>query len=268
VQTYFPRNDYTMQHIAGKAKGVSGCWFVCLLVLSTPLAAKDRTPLLLARGARLGVIDLLEPEVTHFHYDKAVKDTALKTETLDWPVDVMLSDALKDRAAQMGLVLVPLAVTDELDRSRESCFLNGNFAKSLPKECVLPLQHLLSASHVEAVIVLAPGLNNSTHAGSTRRKELPDYVRGWGVVTGESDSPDGKPAVFSMTELLLVGSAAAGPVLRGREWGGSYSLEWTGFTAPPNLKEIPLEAYSQLQPLYADILSRQAARLFDQIEVR
>jgi hypothetical protein len=246
---------------------VWGVWLALLLALSGPLAAKDATPLVLARGAHVGIISLLDPEVTHFHSAKSIKDTALHTEAVTWSISTMLSDALRDRAAQMGIVLVPLSVTDELDRSRESCFLNGNFNKSLPKECVLPFQHLGSAEHVEAIIVLAPGLNNSTHAGSTRRKELPDYVRGWGFVTGDEASPDGKPTLFSMTEMLLVAPSPEGPVLRGREWGGNYSLEWTDFVPPANIKEIPPQEYNKLQPLYAAILQRQAARLLDEIEV-
>ena len=243
-------------------------WLALLLALSAPLAAKDATPLTLARGARVGVITLLDPEVTHYHAAKSIKDTALHTEPVGWTVANMLTDALKDRAAQMGLVLVPLSVTDELDRSRESCFLNGNFTRSLPKECVLPFKHLEDAEHVDAVIALAPGLNNGAHAGSTRRKELPEYVRGWGFITGDEGSPDGKPTLFSMTELLLIAPSPEGPVLHAREWGGNYALVWTNFVAPANIKEIPKEDYSQLQPLFAGILSRQTARLLDQIQIQ
>ena len=243
-----------------------GLAFLCLL--SAPLAAKDFTPLALARGARIGVVSVLAPEVTHFHAAKSIKDTALHTELVDWSVTNMLSEALKERAAQMGLVLVPLALTDELDRSRESCFLNGNFNKSAPpKECVGPFESLGAAERVSAVIVLAPGLNNTSHAGSTRRKELPEYVRGWGVVTGEGASPDGRPALFSMTELLLVAPSSEGPLIRAREWGGNYALEWTDYVAPANVKELPPQSYPQLQPLFQAILARQSARLLDQIQV-
>lgn len=243
-------------------------WLALLLALSAPLAAKDAAPLTLARGARVGVISLLDPEVTHFHAAKSIKDTALHTEPVGWTVANMLTDALKDRAAQMGLILVPLSVTDELDRSRESCFLNGNFARSLPKECVLPFKHLGDAEHVDAVIALAPGLNNGVHAGSTRRKELPEYVRGWGFITGDAGSPDGKPTLFSMTELLLIAPSPEGPVLHAREWGGNYALVWTNFVTPANIKGIPTPYYSQLQPLFAGILSRQTARLLDQIQIQ
>jgi hypothetical protein len=245
-----------------------GGWLACLVAFSAPLAARDSTPLALAKGARVGVISLLDPEVTHFHATKAIRDSFLKTTTVTWPVDTMLSEALRDRMGQMGLVLVQVGVTDELDRTREDCFLNGSFVKNLPKECVLPFTHILNNEHVEAVIVLAPGLNNSTHAGGARRKELPDYLRGWGFVTSDSEAAGGKPTLFNMTELLLVSPAPDGPTLRGREWGGSYAPEWTSFTVPVNLKDIPQQDLNQLQPLFAGIISRQTSRLLDQLQVR
>lgn len=247
---------------------VWGAWLACLLAFSAPLAARDSEPLTLAKGARVGVISLLDPEVTHFHTAKALKDSFLKTATVTWAVDTMLTEALKDRMSQMGLVLVPLGVTDELDRAREDCFLNGSFVKSLPKECILPVRHIINNERVDAVIVLAPGLNNSTHAGGARRKELPDYLRGWGFVTGDSVTAGGKPILFSMTELLLVAPTPEGPAVRGREWGGSYTLEWTNFIPPADLKEIPPQDLNQLQPLFGGILSRQTGRLLDQVQAR
>jgi hypothetical protein len=246
---------------------VWGGWLVCLAVLSAPLAAKDEAPLMLPKGARIGVVTLLHPEVTHFHSSKSITDQALKTEIVDWPVDGMLVDAIKDRAGQMGLTLVPLPATDELEHAREDCFLNNGFSRNLPKDCVLPLAHVLAGQQLQGVIVLAPGLNNSTHAGSARRKDLPDYLRGWGFVTGIAGAPDGKPTLFSMTELLLVVPSPAGPELRAHEWGGNYTLEWTNFVAPLDLKSIPYQSYAQLQPLFAAILSRQGARLLDQVTV-
>ena len=245
-----------------------GGWLAFLWVLSAPLAARDLTPLTLARGARVGVVSVLAPELTHYHAAKAIRDTALHTEPVDWSVSNMLMDALKDRAAQLGLVLVPLPLTEALDRARESCFLNGNFNKStLPKECVGPFEGLGLAEQVAAVIVLAPGLNNSVHAGSTRRKELPEYMRGWAVITGEGASADGKPTLYSMTEMLLVTPSSDTPLLRAREWGGNYMMEWTDYVAPANPKDLPPQSLTQLQPLFAAILSHQSGRLLDQIQI-
>jgi hypothetical protein len=245
---------------------VWGGWLVCLLALSAPLAASAEKPLVLSKGARVGVVNLVRPEVVHFHSAKAIQDRALKTEVVDWSVDAMLVDSLQERAAQMGLVLVPLALTDELAHAREDCFLNNGFNRSLPRDCVLPFQHLLGNEHLDAVIAFAPGLNNSAHAGSARRKDLPDDLRGFGYVTGVAASPDGKPNVFSMTDLMLVAGTPTGPELRAHDWGGSYSLEWTNF-AEPDPKVVPLQDYAQLKPYFQAILARQTARLWDQVQV-
>jgi hypothetical protein len=223
--------------------------------------------LALAKGARVGVVNLLRSEVAHFHSAKSIKDQALKTEIVDWSVDTMLLDALKERAAQMGLALVALPPGEELEHAREDCFLNNSFNKNLPKECAAPFEHLLANEHLQAVILLAPGLNNSAHAGSARRKELPDYLRGWGFVTGINASPSGKPNVISMTDLLLVAPSSEGPQLRAHDWGGNYSLEWTDYVAPPDPKVVPLQEYAKLRPYFSAILSRQTARILDQIQV-
>jgi hypothetical protein len=210
----------------------------------------------------------LHPEVQHFHSARSLRDQALKTEIVDWPVEAMLLDTLKERAGQMGLVLVPLPVSDELEHAREDCFLNNSFNRNLPKECVAPFDHLLTNERLQAVIVLAPGLNNGLHAGSARRKDLPDYLRGWGFVTGTAAAPDGKPSLVSMTDLLLVAPSVRGPELRGHDWGGSYSLEWSNFIAPPDPKAVPLQDYAALRPLFQGILTRQSARILDQVTVQ
>jgi hypothetical protein len=240
---------------------------VCLLVMSLPVAAKDAATLTLARGARVGVVNLMDAEVTHFHAARALQDSFLKTHTVSWSVNAMLGDALKDRLAQMGLLLVPLAVSDALDRHREECFLNGSPAKGLSKECAPPFAQIASTEHVDAIIVLGPGLNNSAHAAGARRKDLPDYLRGWGFVTNDQSAAGGKPTLFNMTELLLIGVLPDGVSLRGREWGGSYSVEWTNFTPAADLKAMPAQQLDELQPLFAGILSRQTGRLLDQLQV-
>jgi hypothetical protein len=242
-------------------------WLACLLALCAPLAAKEQAPLVLAKGTRVGVINLLRPEVVHFHSAKAIKDRALKTELVGWPLDTMLVNALKQRAAQIGLVLVPLPPGNELEHAREDCFLNNGFNKTLPKDCVAPFEHLLTNAGLEAVIVLAPGLNNGTHAGSARRKELPDELRGWGYVTGVAAAEDGKPDLFSMSDLMLVAMSGEGPELRAHDWGGNYSMEWTSFAAP-DPKVVPIDDYDQLEPLFESILQRQGERLLSQVQVQ
>ena len=49
------------RQLAGAMTRVWGGWLVCLVVLSAQLAAKDEGPLMLPKGARIGVVALLRP---------------------------------------------------------------------------------------------------------------------------------------------------------------------------------------------------------------
>src|ERR1700681_1816653 len=104
---------------------------------------------------------LLDAEVTHFHASRRLENSFLKTYTVDWPVNGMLMEALRERLTQMGLVPVAAAATEPLRRAREACFLNAALAKGLPKACGPLFVQLAAAEHVDAIIVMGPGLNDS-----------------------------------------------------------------------------------------------------------
>jgi uncharacterized membrane protein len=236
-------------------KVVFAAW---LLVSCSLLMAKDLTPLPLQKGARVGIVNLLDSEVTHFHSSKVLAQSFLKTHPVKWQVDSMLTDAVMQHLTQLGLVPVPMGPSDAILHDREQVFVNNSVAKGLPRECAKQMAALAASEHLDALIVLAPGLNNSAQAGGLVRRGLPDYLRGWGFVTGDGKE---KPSLFNMTQLLLIGMAPEGATLRAREWGGGYSDEWLDDTSPPDLKLMPQEELDKLQPLFGRILTRQAERL-------
>ncbi len=168
---------------------------------------------------------------------------------------------------QMGLEAVPIAPSAALERGRQEFFVEGSVTKGLSKACAAEFTQMAAAEHVDAFIVLAPGVNDSAHAGGARRKDLPDYLRGWGFVTRAGDPPGTKPAVFNMTQVLLVGATGGTALLRAREWGGDYTYSWQSFSPPSSLKDIPQSEIDTLRPVFADIVTRQSGRLFEQITV-
>lgn len=240
----------------------------CLLLagsLAGPLAlGKDPTQLLLHKGARVGVLNMLDPEVTHFHTSKVLAQSFFKTQLVTWQVDSMLSDAVTQRLTQLELVPVALGASDALIRNRDDFFVNNSVAKGLPREVSREFARLAGPERLDALIVVAPGLNNSSQAGGAVRRDLPDYLRGWGFVTGDTND---KPSLFNMTQVLLIGIAPDGAVLHAREWGGGYTDEWSDYVPPDNLKQIPLEQLNRLQPPFGRILARQTNRLMDWITV-
>jgi len=242
----------------------------CLLLagfVTVPAAlAKNPTQLLIHKGARVGIINMMEPEVTQFHTSKVLEQSFLKTQPVNWQVDSMLSDAVSARLTKLELVAVPVAATDALMRGRDQYFVDNSVAKGLPRELSREFGQLATAEHLDAVIVLAPALNNSSQAGSggTVRRGLPDYLRGWGFVTGEGNE---KPSLFNITQVLLISFTPDGAVMNEREWGGGYADEWPDYTPPPNPKLIPQDQLDHLQPLFGRLLARQADRVLDWITV-
>jgi hypothetical protein len=241
--------------------------FASLLFASATGTARDKAPLGVTKGTQIGVVNLLDPEVMHYHAARESRDSFLKIRAVNWAVDAMLNEALQTQAGQMGLTLTPLAPSDPLVRSRESCFVNAALVKGLPKNCSSSLAELATSAGVTYLILMSPGLNNSNHAGSTRFEGVSEMLRGWGFVTRERGGSKDRPTLFSEIELLLISVTPEGASLRARQWGGSYSTQWQSYTVPADPKDVPLEQLDQLQPLFAAMLSRQAKDLLEQVHV-
>jgi hypothetical protein len=168
----------------------------------------------------------------------------------------------------LGLTLTAVTPTDSLERARESCFVNAALADGLPRNCSATLVEQAASAGVSYLILMAPGLNNSDHAGNNRSSGISEAMRGWGFLTRERAGSKDKPTLFSEIELLLISISPEGATLRARQWGGVYSSQWQSYTLPPNPKEIPPDQLDQLQPLFAAMLSRQAKDLLGQVQVQ
>jgi len=240
------------------------CLLVAFSLAGGAAAAKDPTQLLLHKGARVGIVNMMDSEVTHFHTAKVLAQSFLKTQLVSWQVESMLNDAVTARLAQLELVAVPLGASDSLLRNRDEYFVNNSVAKGLSRDIAREFAQLAASEHLDALVVLAPGLNNSSQASGAVRRGLPDYLRGWGFVTDDANS---KPSLFNMSQVLLIGVAGGTAQLNAREWGGGYADEWPDYVAPANPKDMPPDQLDKLQPLFSRILGRQAARALDYITV-
>lgn len=238
-----------------------------LVMTSGNAVAKDKTLPSLPKGTQVGVVNILDAEVMHYHAARQTINSYVKIQNVSWDVDAMLLTALQAQPAAANLTLTPVAPTDALLRSRESCFVNAPMAKGLPKNCSAPLVELANSANVSYLIVMAPGLNNADHSDGGPRLETSSTLRGWGVVTHEFAGSKDKPNLFCEVELLLIAVTPEGATLRAREWGGSYNYQWQAYTVPADPKAFPPEQLEQLQPLFATIMERQAKDFIEQVHV-
>src|SRR5260370_1113659 len=121
-------------------------------------------------------------------------------------------------------------------RVRESCFVNAALADGLPKNCSATLVEQASSAGVSYLILMAPGLNNSDHAGSSRFQNLTEAMRGWGFLTRERAGSKDKPTLFSEIELLLINVGPEGSTWRARHCCGVYNSQRPTFTLSPHPK--------------------------------
>ena len=243
--------------------------FAALLLLAGSMAssmavAKGPTQLLLHKGARVGIVNLMDAEITHFHTGKVLAQGFLKTRLVNWQVDSMLSDAVSQRLTQLELVPVAVGPSDTLLRNRDEYFVNNSVLKGLPKEVARQFAQLAAPQRLDALLVLAPGLNNSSQAGNAVRKQLPDYLRGWGFVTTDTGE---NPSLFDMTQVLLISVTPEGATLQQREWGGGYTDVWADYVAPADPKLMTVDQLDKLQPMFARILGKQAGKVLEWITV-
>jgi hypothetical protein len=236
-----------------------------LALAGTPGWAKDRTSNVIPKGEQVGVVNLLNAEVMHYHVAEDSNNSFWKIRTVKWPVDNMLAEALEEPAEKLGLTLTPLAPTDALKHARESCFVNAALADGLPKRCWAPLTDQAASGSVSYLIIMAPGLNDTNHAGSSRIESVSEKMRGWGFLTRERAGAKDKPTLFNEVELLLINVTPQGVALKARQWGGLYGAHWQSYTLPADPKAIPDEQLDQLQPIFASMLARQAKDLLDQV---
>jgi hypothetical protein len=232
-------------------------WMLLGVLPGLCVAAAEPPAVPVSPGERIGIVNLLDAEVTHFHAARSVQDSYLKTYPVAWPVAGMLSEALRERLGQLQLTGVPLAPGAVLLRQREACFLEANLEKPLAKPCAAAYQDLASREHLAALIVLGPGLNNALHAQSGRRKELPDYLRGFCVASADS----GVPTLLNLTELVLIAITPRGALLAARAWGGPESAPAPTLAPPADLKALSAAQLDALQGGYAKLLGSQAAVL-------
>ena len=100
----------------------------CLLLacsMASPLAvAKDPTQLLLHKGARVGIVNMMDAEITHFHTAKVLAESFYKTHLTNWQVDSMLTEAVSPHLTQLELVPVTMGASSGLMRNRDEYFVS------------------------------------------------------------------------------------------------------------------------------------------------
>jgi hypothetical protein len=247
---------------------IKAMWIVGVLLLAGgTVAGAAEQPLAIPAGGRIGIIDMMTPDMTHFHVGVTAVKSFLRTYRAPWSVADVIDEPLIWSLTNAGLEPVAVQSTELMRRQKGPWIVSNPQAQKLSRACLEEMQRVIDEQKLSALIIIAPGPNTSPESvEGNRLKKLPEYIQGWGFST--SDDPGGlaKPVVFNLTQMLLVQKTTDGVRLEHREWGGNYVYEWTNFTPPADMKTLPDTEVAKLRPVITDVMKRQIARLVPHLQ--
>jgi hypothetical protein len=233
------------------------------LLLAGSVASAAELALAIPAGGRIGIIDMMTRDVTHFHVGASPVKSFLRTYRASWSPANVIDEPLISALTKAGLEPVSLQASELLRRQKQSWIVSKPEATKLPRGCLGELQRVITEGRLSALLIIAPGLNTSPESvEGNRLRNLPQYIQGWGFST--SDEPGGltRPVLFNLTQMLLVQKTTDGGVrLEHREWGGNEAHEWTSFSPPADIRTLPETELSKLRPVVTDVMKRQIARV-------
>lgn len=241
--------------------------FAGWLLLAAGVTSAEDLALAVPAGGRIGIIDMMAPDVTHFHVGATPVKSFLRTYRASWSIADVIDEPLIWSLTNAGLEPVSIQASELLRRQKQSWIVQNPLAQKLPRGCLEELGRVITEERLSALLIIAPGPNVSPESvEGNRLKKLPEYIQGWGFST--SDEPGGltKPVVFNLTQILLVGKTTDGVRLEHREWGGNYVYEWADFTLPADIKTLPDVEIAKLRPVVTDVMKRQIARVVPQLQ--
>ena len=233
--------------------GLRAVLIACLFCLSGSAWAAG-----IPAGGRVGIIDMVTPDVTHFHVGRAEVNNFMRTYRGNWVSADLIDDPFIASLNAAGFQPVAIAATDTLRKERRSWIIEKPRSERLPRGCMKELGRIMTDQNLAALIVVAPGANSEPEfVDGDRYSRLPGSTEGFGFST--SDMPIGttKAGVFDFTQVIVVAKDGDGQELVLRDWGGNRVYDWAGFDPGPNLKALSDDQIAQLRPVFADAIKKR-----------
>lgn len=227
--------------------------------------AKDGPPLALAPKARIGIINLMADDLTHYHVGTTIFNNGLQTYPVGWALREQVTQSALSDVNQLGYAGVVVAPTPTLTASREKIYGEdgpGLFL-GLTKKAGRELTDLARAESLDALVVIATQrLNFFTSSGSfmtAKQTTLPDNISDWGVATRANFLGKAKPLVFNASIVLLIDVRGDAATLVRVVRGSQDTMEWPDFPWPSKDQPATVETFAGARPILEGMFRRQVA---------
>lgn len=228
----------------------------CLVCLCASAWGAD--PPTIPAGARVGILDMVTSDVTHFHIGRAELSNFMRTYRGNWAPADIIDDPLISALTAAGYQPVAVAATDKLREERQSWIVEKPRSSRLPRGCMKELGRIMRQQNLGALIVVAAGANSEPeYVEGDRYSRLPGTVQGLGFSTSDEPIGSTKAGVFDFTQFIVVAREDDDQELLLRDWGGNRVYDWPDFAPGEDLKAITDEQIAQLRPVFTDALKNR-----------
>lgn len=227
--------------------------------------AKDKSPLALEPEARIGIINLMADDVTHYHIGTTIFNNGLRTYPVDWALREHVTLDVLRAVSQLGYSGVVIPPTQTLTESREKIYGEGGpglflgITKTASKELI----DVSRTADLDGLVVIATErLNFFMSSGSfmtAKQTTLPDYISDWGVATRANFLGKAKPLVFNASVALLIDVRGDAATLVRVVRGSQDTMEWPDFPWPSKEQPATAETFAGARPIVEGMFSRQVA---------
>lgn len=209
-------------------------------------------------GGRVGIIDMVTSDVTHFHIGKNEASSFMRTYRGNWVAADLIDDPLIASLNSAGFQPVSVPVSDTLRKERQSWIVEKPRSDRLPRGCMKELARIMSEQNLVGLIIVAAGANSEPeYVDGDRYSRLPGTLQGFGFST--SDLPIGttKAGIFDFTQMIVVAKSGDGAELVTRDWGGNRVYDWPNFDPGPNPKQLAPDQIAEVRPVLEDALKKR-----------
>jgi hypothetical protein len=229
--------------------------------------AKDKPPLTLEPEARIGIVNLMADDVTHYHVGTTIFNNGLHTYPVDWALRERVTQDIVSGVSQLGYSAVVISPTAALVESREKIYGEGGpgLFLGLTKTGQKELIEVARTENLHGLVVIATERSNffmsSGSFMTAKQTTLPDYISDWGVATRANFLGKAKPLVFNASVALLIDVRGDSATLIRVVRGSQDTMEWPDFPWPTKDQSATAENFVGARPIIEGMFSRQVAEI-------
>ena len=239
----------------------------CLCFLATAAGAKDKPPLVLPAGSKVGIVNLLGADLTYYYIGTTIFQNRLKTFPVDWNIPQYFDSLLQKGLADRGFVPVVIEPSAFLRSHRTDLYASSGWFTTDEVDRVVPdeIEAWKREHGIAAVIVVSTEADKTFKIGSgfwsARYATFPDQLVDWGVIVKNPLIGKPIPYIYNASAPILVDLSEGEAETYHIERGSKELIEWKEAVMPDDASQLTSTELAAARPLLEQAIGRQIERL-------